>query len=364
VAARVIVHLAGGIGMDFVNLGSSGLEVARIGLGTGPYATEVKAAESARMLAAYLDAGGNLIDTANSYGRQAGAEHVGAAESFLGRTLGSRRGEVIIATKGYQLMDESWRPNSIGLSRTYLRFNVESSLRRLRTDYIDLYQFHDYDFLTPLEETLRTIDDLVREGKIRYLGVSNWDAWHIVKGTAVARQFGFIAPISNQVWYNLADRSVERAILPASRDQGLAIIAWGPLGRGVLARGISATRSDDTGVTRTDFLAHATVASPRLRATLDALESIAAQRGVPQAAVALQWLLSAGGCDVALSGARTVSELDEALASQTLELDRDELRSLFEASDSPPGYPAALYESGEHRPASLMTAATGGGPPS
>jgi aryl-alcohol dehydrogenase-like predicted oxidoreductase len=341
--------------VEYVHLGQSGLEVARLGFGSGPIA-ELPPREAARLLSRYLDHGGNLIDTANSYGRQPGTDFsLGGVETFIGKTLGPRRQSVVIATKGYQLMDSAWKPNALGLSRTYLRRNVEASLRRLRTDYIDLYQFHDFDFHTPLEETLRTIDDLVGEGKIHYLGVSNWDGWHVVKARAVAESSGFLAPISNQVWYNLADRSIENSVLPACRDQGVSIIAWGGTGRGHLAQGQATPYSSRSTVN--DYMGRALAPTRRLGATIRALSLIASQHNSSRATVALRWLLDSGACDVVLTGAYTVKELDEALATQSVRLDPTEVLRLFKASHLPTPYPAAQYELGERRPTGLVAAA-------
>ena len=195
--------------MEYCNLGNSGLEVARLGLGTIPFGTILDDNACQRFVDTYEDAGGNLVDTSNLYGGGTvgtNTEMAGTAERAVGRALKGKRHRFAVATKGYWLMQDEVRPNSVGLSRTYLSTQIEASLRRLGTDYIDLYQCHIWDFYTPVEETMRVLDDFVRAGKIRYVGVSNWDGWHVVKANCHARSANLTPILSNQIWYNLADR--------------------------------------------------------------------------------------------------------------------------------------------------------------
>ena len=209
--------------MEYHHLGKSGLEVSRVGLGTIPYGTGLDE-ETARTIAdRFSDAGGNYLDTANSYGggmRGSHAESAGTSERTVGKIIKGRRDRFVVGTKGAWLMEDDMQPNAFGLSRTYLSTQIEASLRRLDTDYIDLYQCHVQDPYTPVEETMRVLDDFVRAGKVRYVGVSNWGGWQVVKANMHARQFNLTPIVSNQVWYNLADRVAEFAIVPACRDQG------------------------------------------------------------------------------------------------------------------------------------------------
>src|SRR3972149_3603799 len=198
--------------MEYCYLGNSGLQVSRLGLGAIPFGTTLDEKTSRRLVDAFCDAGGNLIDTSNLYGGGLKGKNkvmAGTSEKTVGRVIKTRRDRFIVATKGYWLMEDEVWPNSVGLSRNYLAKNIEDSLRRLNTDYIDLYQCHNWDFYTPVEETMRVLDDFVRAGKIRYIGVSNWDGWHVVKANVFAGASGLTPVLSNQIWYNLADRSAE-----------------------------------------------------------------------------------------------------------------------------------------------------------
>ena len=199
-------------------------------LGAIPFGTTLDEKTSQRIVDMYQEAGGNLIDTSNLYGggfRGTNTAMTGTSEMTVEKMVAGEWEKFVIATKGYWLMEDEVRPNSVGLSRTYLTKEIENSLNRLNTDYIDLYQCHAWDFYTPLEETLRVLDDFVRAGKIRYIGVSNWDGWHVMKATTIARFTNLTAPISNQIWYNLADRGAEHSIIPACRDAKVSTIAWG-----------------------------------------------------------------------------------------------------------------------------------------
>ena len=223
--------------MEYCTLGRSGLEVSRIGLGTIPFGTGVDEDTCRRIVDLYQDVGGNLIDTSNIYGgglRGSNTEWAGTSERTVGNVLKGRRDRFVLATKGFWLTADKVTPDSVGLSRTYLTRNIEASLRRLKTDYIDLYQCHAWDFYTPMAETLRVLDDFVRAGKIRHVGVSNWFGWGVVKANAIARRCGLSPVVANQIWYSLADRTAEHSVIPACRDQGVSIISWGVLAQGFL----------------------------------------------------------------------------------------------------------------------------------
>ncbi len=223
--------------MEYCNLGNSGLQVSRIGLGTVPFGTTLDKKTSQRVVDMFYDAGGNLLDTANLYGGGIYGTHssmAGASERTVGKVIKGKRNRFIVATKGCWLMEDEVWPNRVGLSRTYLATQIEASLQRLNTDYIDLYQCHGWDFYTPVEETMQVLDDFVRDGKIRYIGVSNWDGWHVVKANTYAKFLSLTPLVANQIWYNLADRVAENSIIPACRNQNISIIAWSPLAQGFL----------------------------------------------------------------------------------------------------------------------------------
>jgi aryl-alcohol dehydrogenase-like predicted oxidoreductase len=211
--------------MRYRRVGGSGLKVSVVGLGTNNFGRRMDEAASIRVLHAALDCGINFIDTADVYGS-------GASEEYIGKGLRRRRADAIIATKFGMSMGEG--PYRTGGSRLYLRKTVEDSLRRLNTDYIDLYQVHRFDPDTPLEETLSTLDDLVHEGKVRYIGNSNFAGWQIADADWIARAHGWTPFISAQNRYSLLDRSVEKEVIPACQRFGLGMIPWGPLASGLL----------------------------------------------------------------------------------------------------------------------------------
>ena len=339
--------------MELRRLGRSGLEVSRLGLGTIPFGTVMDEKTCRRAVDIYHDRGGNLIDTSNLYGggqRGGNTEMAGTAERTVGKVLKGRRDRFVIATKGFWLMEDEVRPGSVGLSRTYLAKNIEDSLRRLRTDHIDLYQCHNWDFYTPVEETMRVLDDFVRAGKIRYAGVSNWDGWHVVKANASAARMGLTPIISNQIWYNLADRAAEHSIIPACRDQRASIIGFGALAQGFLsgkytAGGEKSPRAQKMS-SRLDsaFFSWKNLASERNWRVLDVLRRIAEERGrsVPQ--VATRWLLDSGACDVVLIGASRLDQLEENLDVLNCRLSESEGRELSQASEPPRPYPISFYD--------------------
>ena len=223
--------------MQYHQLGGSGLQVARIGLGCIPFGSTIDEEASRRMVDRYLDAGGNYLDTANVYGGGMRGSHerdAGTSERTVGAVVAGRRNRFVIGTKGAWTMTDDVRPNGFGLSRTYLTRAIDASLRRLGTDYIDLYQCHVWDPYTPIEETMRVLDDAVRAGKIRYVGVSNWGGWQVVKANMHADRYGLTPIVSNQIWYNLADRTAEFALIPACRDQDVSIMVWGAYAQGFL----------------------------------------------------------------------------------------------------------------------------------
>ena len=213
------------------------MEVSTLGLGAIPCGTGVDEKTPLKIVDRYYEAGGNLIDTSNLYGggmRGSNTETAGTSEKTVGKCLKGKRDKFIVASKGYWLMEDEVRPNRVGLSRSYLTRNIDNSLKRLGTDYIDLYQCHAWDFYTPVEETMWVLDDFVRAGKIRYIGVSIWDGWHVVKANTFSKFSGLTKLVSNQIWYNVADRVTEHSVIPACRDQKVSILAWGIFAQGFL----------------------------------------------------------------------------------------------------------------------------------
>jgi aryl-alcohol dehydrogenase-like predicted oxidoreductase len=331
--------------MEYVHLGRSGLEVSQFGLGSAFFGTRVSNRDAATLISEFGERGGNLLDTSNIYGNRGGA-----AEMAIGAAIRGRRHEFVIATKGYWLVEDRPGPNRVGLSRTYLVRNVEASLDRLGTDYIDLFQCHIWDFYTPIDETFRVLDDLVRAGKVRYLGASNWDSWHVVRANVAADRIGAPRIVSDQVWYNLADRVMEHSILPACRDQGVSAIAWGALAQGFLTgryrRGSTEpdAGSRTSGAVAGEPSAWGNLATEQNWRVLDALAAIASNHGVDIGNIALRWPIDSGACDVALIGGSNLDQVRSLLRSIDLGLAREEIERLREVSEPRIPYPRNFYE--------------------
>lgn len=339
--------------MEYCHLGRSGLEVSRLGLGTIPFGTVLDEKTCQRIVDMYHDAGGNLLDTANTYGgglRGSHSQTAGTAERTVGKVIKGKRDRFVIATKGYWVMEDEVRPNSVGLSRIYLATQIEASLRRLDTEYIDLYQCHIWDFYTPVEETMRVLDDFVRAGKIRYVGVSNWDGWHVVKANTHARAHNLSPVMSNQIWYNLADRVAENSIIPACRDQSVSIISWGALAEGFLSGRYHRRAAEAVPGSRFELMKDSeafsweNLAVERNWGTLDALGRIADRRGHTTPNVAIRWLLQAGTCDVVLLGFSRLEQFSSNLETLSFALSDEEMRELKETSELPHPYPVSFYD--------------------
>ena len=339
--------------MEYCRLGHSGLEVARFGLGTIPFGTVLDEAASRTLVDIYSEAGGNYLDTANVYGggvRGSNLEMAGTAERMVGKIIKGRREHFVVATKGAWQMDDSARPNGFGLSRAYLTREIEASLRRLDTDYIDLYQCHVWDPYTPLEETMRVLDDFVRAGRIRYAGVSNWDGWQVVKANSFARQHALTPLVSNQIWYTLADRVAEFSIVPACRDQGVSIIAWGVYAEGFLTgryrRGAQAPQPGSRFelLKESEMCSWQNLAVERNWQTLDVMARIADAHGKSVPNVALTWVLQSGMCDVALVGASRVEQFQQSMAAVDLRLSAEEVSELRLVSELAHPYPMNFWD--------------------
>ncbi|MDJ0867864.1 MAG: aldo/keto reductase [Myxococcota bacterium] len=314
--------------METTRLGATGLEVSRLCLGCMTYGTPewrpwvLDAAHSRPFLRRALEAGINFFDTADMYSRGASEEVVGAALREL-----ARRDEVVIATKLYYPLRDAGA-NRQGLSRKRVLDCVDASLRRLGTDYIDLYQIHRYDPDTPLDETLLALDDCVRAGKVRYLGASSMFAWQFARALYRAEQRGWTRFVAMQNHYNLVYRDEEREMLPLCRAEGVGAIPYSPLARGFLAGTRRRREFDTTLRARTDAYGQVDQFRDCDWAVLEQVVEIAEKRGVPPAQVALAWLLHQPAVTAPIIGATTLDQLDDAIAAVDLALDEAERNAL------------------------------------
>jgi aryl-alcohol dehydrogenase-like predicted oxidoreductase len=325
--------------MQYRQLGRTGLRVSTFTLGTMGFGGTGWASPVGRIgvdgareqIAIARDAGVNLIDTADVYSG-------GLAEEILGEALGSAREEVLIATKVRMPMGDG--PNDSGLSRHHIIRGAEASLRRLKTDYIDLYQVHEWDGHTPLEETLTALDDLVRSGKVRYIGASNYAAWHLMKALAISDSRLLERFASQQIYYSLQNRDAENELVPVSIDQGLGILVWSPLAGGLLSgkyrRGVTAPAGSRH---LTEWSEPPVNDENKLYDTIETAVKIGETHGVSAARVSLAYLLAKPGVTSLVVGARTPEQLRDNLAAADLELSPDEIARLDQVSGEPLRYP-------------------------
>jgi aryl-alcohol dehydrogenase-like predicted oxidoreductase len=316
--------------MEYVNLGSTGLKVSRICLGTMTYGSKrwrewvLEEEEGRPFIRRALELGINFFDTADMYS-------VGVSEEILGRALkdfGPSRDRVVIATKLFNPMGDD--PNQRGLSRKHIRHAIDDSLRRLGTDYVDLYQIHRFDYATPIEETLEGLDEVVKAGKALYLGASSMFAWQFAQMLYTADAMGLARFVTMQNHYNLVYREEEREMNPLCVEEGIGIIPWSPLARGFLAGN---RRKEDFGETlrsKTDEYAQGLYYQPSDFAVVDRVSEIARRRGVPNAQVALAWVIQQPGVTSPIVGASKMSHLDDAVAALSVKLDEAELKALAE----------------------------------
>jgi aryl-alcohol dehydrogenase (NADP+) len=312
--------------MNYVNLGNTGLKVSRLCLGTMTYGSKkwrewvLEEEESRPFIRKALEVGVNFFDTADMYS-------VGASEEILGRALrdfGPGRDRVVIATKVFNAMGDD--PNQRGLSRKHIRHALEDSLRRLGTDYVDLYQIHRFDPQTPIDETMEALNDLVRAGKVLHLGASSMAAWQFAKMMDAADARGWTPFVTMQNHYNLLYREEEREMFPLCADRSVGVIPWSPLARGVLARSLKAS----TERARTDAYAkhlYGAELSPPDAAVHEAVQKVAAARGVPAAQVALAWVCQRPGVVAPIVGASKMGQIDDAVAALALNLSADEMKA-------------------------------------
>jgi aryl-alcohol dehydrogenase-like predicted oxidoreductase len=327
--------------MEYRTLGRSGCAVSALALGTMTFGEETGEDVSHAQMDAFVEAGGTLIDTADVYAD-------GVSEEIVGRWLGKQpaeiRSQIVLATKGRFATGEG--RNDVGLSRRHLRDALDASLRRLDVDSVDLYQVHAFDPHTPLDETLRFLDDAVTAGKISYVGLSNYTGWQVQKVVDLAEFRGLARPVTLQPQYNLLVREVEWEIVPACESTGLGLLPWSPLGGGWLtgkyrkdARPSGATRlgeNPDRGVEAYDRRSTA----QRTWDVIDAVQAVASVRGVTMAQVALAWLVDRPMVTSVILGARTVEQLRDNLGAADLHLDGEDVARLDAASDpAPADYP-------------------------
>jgi len=325
--------------MDYRPLGRSGLKISTLTMGTMTFGGKGKfesvgasdVGEARRLVDLCLDAGVNLIDTADVYSG-------GVSEEIVGEVLAGRRDQVLVATKARMRMGDG--PNDEGASRHHIIRACEASLRRLKTDYIDLYQVHEWDGLTPVEETVAALDTLVQQGKVRYLGCSNYSGWHIMKSLGVSEREHRARFVAQQIHYTLEAREAEYELLPISVDQGLGVLVWSPLAGGLLSGKHRRDRSAPEGTRQTAGWTEPPIRDEdRLWDIVDALVAVGAEHGVSAAQVALAWLIARPGVTSLVIGGRTEEQFKDNLAAASLELSADELARLDDVSRPPVLYP-------------------------
>lgn len=321
--------------MKYTQLGRTGLKVSRLALGTMNFGPLTNEPDSHTIMDAALDAGINYFDTANVYGWD---ENKGRTEEIVGTWFaqgGERRDKVVLATKVYGNMavdgGPAW-PNHDLLSAVNIRRSVEASLKRLQTDYIDIYQFHHIDRRTPFEEIWQAIDTLITQGKILYAGSSNFPGYKIAQANEIAKRRGSYGLVSEQCLYNLAERSAEMEVIPAAQDYGLGVIPWSPLHSGLLG---GVLKKEGEGSRRTGGRAASELAKPEVRAQVQAYEDLLDKHGIAPGEAALAWLLTRPGITGPIVGPRTAEQLDSALRAVELELSGELLDALDEIFPGP-----------------------------
>jgi aryl-alcohol dehydrogenase-like predicted oxidoreductase len=321
--------------MEYTHLGRSGLKVSRLCLGTMNFGPLTSEADSFAIMNRALESGINFFDTANVYGWRKGE---GVTEAVIGRWLAQsdgRREQIILATKVYGSMGDG--PNERGLSAYHIRRACEDSLRRLQTDHIDLYQMHHIDRETPWEEIWQAMEQLVHEGKILYIGSSNFAGWHIAQAQAAASARQFMGLVSEQSLYNLSARMIELEVIPACRAYGLGLLPWSPLGGGLLAGALEKV-SDGRRASE-----HIQESAGKHRAQLESYESLCRELGEEPAEVALAWLLQNPAVTAPIIGPRTLKHLGDSLRALEIELPEDVLAGLNEIWPGPGGEAPEAY---------------------
>ncbi len=332
--------------MKFNQLGRTGLFVSELCLGTMTFGGgsgiwqaigKLQQDEADALLRQAVEAGINFIDTADVYSE-------GLSEQITGqaiRNLGLSRHDVVLATKVYG--ETGPGPNARGASRAHIADGVKASLKRLNTDHIDLYQIHGFDSITPIEETVRALDDLVRHGLVRYVGVSNWAAWQVMKALGLAERYGLARPVSLQAYYTIAGRDLERELVPMLKSEGVGLMVWSPLAGGLLSGKYVRDQKGAEGDRRTSFN-FPPVDDTRGWAVIDAMRPIAERHGVSVAQIALAWLLSRPVVTSVIVGAKRPDQLADNIAATRVTLSADDLAALDKVSALPPEYPGWMFE--------------------
>ncbi|HEY5891869.1 MAG TPA: aldo/keto reductase [Chthoniobacterales bacterium] len=328
--------------MEFRQLGGSGLKVPVLTFGTGTFgggneffkawgASDV--AEATRLVDVCLEAGVNMFDSADVYSR-------GLSEEILGQTIKGRRDKVLISTKATFRFGEG--PNEVGSSRFHLTTTLDATLKRLGTDYIDLFQLHGFDAITPVEETLSTLDGFVKAGKIRYLGVSNFSGWHLAKSLAISEKYGWTRYVAHQAYYSLVGRDYEWELMPLGLDQKVGAVVWSPLGWGRLTGRIRRSQPLPENSRLQSQLVRdigPQVADEYLYNVVDALDEVAAETGKTVPQIALNWLLSRPTVSTLIIGARNEQQLRDNLGAVGWALTKEQIAKLDAASAVPLPYP-------------------------
>ena len=326
--------------MEYRILGGSGLKVSALSFGAGTFGGsneffkawgDTDVAEARRLIDVCFDAGVNLFDTADIYS-------YGQSEEVLGKALEGKRDKALISTKATFRFGDG--PNDVGSSRYHLRRSLEGSLRRLGTDYVDIYHLHGFDALTPIEEVLDTLNKFVREGKVRYIACSNFSGWHLMKSLGIADRYGWTRYVAHQVYYSLIGREYEWELMPLGLDQKVGALVWSPLGWGRLTGKIRRGQP----LPETSRLHKTATMGPQMPDELvytvvDALDAVAAETGKTVPQIALNWLLQRPTVSSIIVGARNEEQLRQNLAAEGWNLTPEQVAKLDRASDQPPIYP-------------------------
>ncbi|MGC8521523.1 MAG: aldo/keto reductase [Steroidobacteraceae bacterium] len=331
--------------MRYRTLGTTGLLVSEICLGTMTFGGRgfwsaiggLDQSLADRIVGRALDAGVNFIDTADVYSE-------GLSEEITGRAIRNSarsRSDLVLATKVFGPTGPG--PNDRGASRGHIMDGIKASLKRLGTDYLDLYQIHALDQLTPLEETLRALEDLVRQGHVRYVGVSNWSAWALMKALGIAERHGWVRPATLQAYYSIAGRDLEREIVPLLESERVGLMVWSPLAGGLLSGKFTRSGEGPAGARRASF-DFPPVNRERLFNCVDVMRKIAEARGVSVARIALAYVLAKPFVTSVIIGAKTLEQLEDNLAAAGMQLSGAELAELDAVSALPPEYPGWMIE--------------------
>jgi len=330
--------------MQYRLLGNSGLKVSELCLGTMTFGEDwgwgAAKEESQKIYNSFREAGGNFVDTANIYTN-------GASETFLGDFIQGHRDEIVLATKYSNAMPGA-HVNASGNSRKNMTRSLEASLKRLKTDYIDLYWVHIWDDQTPVEEVMRGLDDLVRQGKVLYVGISDAPAWWVAQANTIAQLSGWTPFVGLQIEYSLIERSVERELVPMAQALNLTITAWSPLSGGTLSgkyhKKNSSGSTEETGRMNSEMMKEFMAEDPRTDRIVAALNTVAEQTGRSMAQVALAWLRYRAVPVIPIIGARKLAQVEDNLSSVDLELTSEQLSELDLASRIESGFPTSMYE--------------------